>query len=146
MLGSRRPLPRVGAIPEDRDGTLSHVAPDGGVAMVDVGSKAITERLAHARALVALTPATAKALRDATLVKGDAFVTAQLAGIMAAKQTASLIPLAHPHFARERRRAFLVYGCGKARDRRDRDPRTRRRASRWKRWSRPRSPRSPSTT
>jgi cyclic pyranopterin phosphate synthase len=64
--------------------------------MVDVAAKAVTQRYAHARATVRLTPATEAALRDATLVKGDAFVTAQLAGIMAAKQTASLIPLAHP--------------------------------------------------
>ncbi len=86
----------MGAISEERDaGTLSHVAPDGGVTMVDVASKATTHRFAHARALVSLTPATEAALRNATLVKGDAFVTAQLAGIMAAKQTANLIPLAH---------------------------------------------------
>ena len=43
-----------------------------------------------------MSPAAAQALRDATLPKGDAFVAAQLAGIMAAKQTGSLIPLAHP--------------------------------------------------
>jgi cyclic pyranopterin phosphate synthase len=87
----------VGAIPEERDArALSHVAPGGDVTMVDVAAKAITERFAHARALLRLSPATEAALRDATLVKGDAFVTAQLAGILAAKQTATLIPLAHP--------------------------------------------------
>jgi len=64
--------------------------------MVDVAAKSVTERFAHARALLRFTPATEAALREATLVKGDAFVTAQLAGIMAAKQTATLIPLAHP--------------------------------------------------
>ena len=64
--------------------------------MVDVGSKDATQRLARARALVRLSPETAARLREATLPKGDAFVAAQLAGIMAAKQTASLIPLAHP--------------------------------------------------
>jgi len=74
----------------------SHVQPGGSVAMVDVGAKAVTERFAHARARVRMSSATEAALREATLAKGDAFVTAQLAGIMAAKQTATLIPLAHP--------------------------------------------------
>ncbi len=64
--------------------------------MVDVGGKAVTQRTARAEARVRLAPATADALRAATLPKGDAFVAAQLAGIMAAKQTGSLIPLAHP--------------------------------------------------
>jgi cyclic pyranopterin phosphate synthase len=64
--------------------------------MVDVGKKAATERFAHARAFVRMAAATEDALRTATMAKGDAFVAAQLAGIMAAKQTAALIPLAHP--------------------------------------------------
>jgi cyclic pyranopterin phosphate synthase len=74
----------------------SHVRDDGGVAMVDVGAKPVTERFAHARAVVRMADATEDALRAATLAKGDAFTTAQLAGILAAKQTAALIPLAHP--------------------------------------------------
>jgi cyclic pyranopterin phosphate synthase len=64
--------------------------------MVDVGAKASTERLARAQACVVMAAQTARALREATGKKGDAFVAAQLAGIMAAKETASLIPLAHP--------------------------------------------------
>jgi len=64
--------------------------------MVDVGHKDPTDRLARARALVRMTPEVAGRLRQAALPKGDAFVAAQIAGIMAAKQTASLIPLAHP--------------------------------------------------
>jgi cyclic pyranopterin monophosphate synthase len=64
--------------------------------MVDVGGKAATERSARARAEVNLGEKAARAVREATLEKGDALVTAQLAGIMAAKQTAALIPLAHP--------------------------------------------------
>lgn len=64
--------------------------------MVDVGAKVPSERSAHARAHVVMLPVTARALRDATLDKGDAFVTAQVAGILAAKATASLIPLCHP--------------------------------------------------
>jgi cyclic pyranopterin phosphate synthase len=62
--------------------------------MVDVGDKPPVRRHARARASVAMSPATARRLRD--LPKGDALVAAQLAGIMAAKRTADLIPLCHP--------------------------------------------------
>jgi cyclic pyranopterin phosphate synthase len=75
---------------------LSHVRADGSLAMVDVGAKAATARTARAEARVRLNGAAAAALRDATLAKGDAFAAAQLAGIMAAKRTGELIPLAHP--------------------------------------------------
>jgi cyclic pyranopterin phosphate synthase len=64
--------------------------------MVDVGAKATSERFARARANVRMSGEAEAALRAATLPKGDAFVAAQLAGILAAKQTAQLIPLAHP--------------------------------------------------
>ena len=74
----------------------SHIAEDGTLVMVDVGGKAATARAARAEAIVRLGPAAAHALRAATLPKGDAFVAAQLAGIMAAKRTGDLIPLAHP--------------------------------------------------
>jgi cyclic pyranopterin phosphate synthase len=74
----------------------SHIAPDGSVLMVDVGDKAVTRRTARAEVRVRMRAPTARALRDATLPKGDALVTAQIAGIMAAKQTAGLIPLTHP--------------------------------------------------
>jgi cyclic pyranopterin phosphate synthase len=74
----------------------SHVGPDGRLQMVDVSAKASTARVARARARVRMSAETEDALRAATLAKGDAFVAAQLAGIMAAKQTANLIPLAHP--------------------------------------------------
>lgn len=74
----------------------THIADDGSLVMVDVGGKPPTERVAHARAEVRLGAKAAAAIRDATLAKGDALVAAQLAGIMAAKQTAALIPLAHP--------------------------------------------------
>jgi cyclic pyranopterin phosphate synthase len=74
----------------------SHVRADGGVSMVDVGKKAVTERFAHARALVRMPARAEDALRSATVAKGDAFTTAQIAGILAAKWTANLIPLAHP--------------------------------------------------
>jgi len=64
--------------------------------MVDVSHKPVSARTARAQALVRFSPQAAQALREATLPKGDAFVTAQLAGILAAKQTGNLIPLAHP--------------------------------------------------
>jgi cyclic pyranopterin phosphate synthase len=74
----------------------THIAPDGSIAMVDVSGKDVTRRTARAEALVRMSAAAKSALQNATLPKGDAFVTARLAGIMAAKQTPSLIPLAHP--------------------------------------------------
>ncbi|MDQ2871907.1 MAG: cyclic pyranopterin monophosphate synthase MoaC [Candidatus Eremiobacteraeota bacterium] len=74
----------------------SHIAADGSVSMVDVSAKAVTLRTARACARVVMSAQAAQALREVTLPKGDAFVAAQLAGILAAKQTGSLIPLAHP--------------------------------------------------
>ena len=73
---------------------LSHVDDAGGVEMVDVGGKPVSRRRAVARARVRMAAATAERLR--ALPKGDALVTAQLAGIMAAKRAAELIPLCHP--------------------------------------------------
>jgi cyclic pyranopterin phosphate synthase len=63
--------------------------------MVDVGHKATTRRTAQAEAHVRMQPATADIVRAAALPKGDALVAAQIAGILAAKQTGTLIPLAH---------------------------------------------------
>jgi cyclic pyranopterin monophosphate synthase len=62
--------------------------------MVDVGGKPVSRRRARASAFVRMQPETAARLRS--LPKGDALATARLAGIMAAKQTADLIPLCHP--------------------------------------------------
>ena len=73
---------------------LSHVDDSGDIRMVDVGGKPLSRRRALARARVRMAPSTAAMLRD--LPKGDALVTAQLAGIQAAKRTADLIPLCHP--------------------------------------------------
>ena len=73
---------------------LSHLDETGGVKMVDVGTKPLTRRRAVARATVRMAAETAARLR--ALPKGDALVTAQLAGIMAAKRTHELIPLCHP--------------------------------------------------
>src|SRR5205814_10610482 len=73
---------------------LSHVDEAGAVRMVDVGGKELSRRRAVARAEVRMAPETAQRLRE--LPKGDALATAQVAGIMAAKRTAELIPLCHP--------------------------------------------------
>lgn len=74
--------------------SLSHVDEEGDVRMVDVGAKPLSRRRAVAEAQVEMLPETARSLR--ALPKGDALVTAQVAGIMAAKRTAELIPLCHP--------------------------------------------------
>ena len=73
---------------------LSHVDEGGAVRMVDVGGKPLMRRRARARAVVRMSPGTAERLGD--LPKGDVLTTAQLAGVMAAKRTAELIPLCHP--------------------------------------------------
>jgi cyclic pyranopterin phosphate synthase len=73
---------------------LSHVDESGDVRMVDVGGKPLSRRRAVAAASVHMAPETARRLRE--LPKGDALVTAQLAGVMAAKRTSDLIPLCHP--------------------------------------------------
>src|SRR3954451_16488583 len=73
---------------------LSHYDPAGKVSMVDVGSKAETERTASARAYVVLNKAVLDALP--TNKKGDPLEVARIAGIMAAKRTSELIPMCHP--------------------------------------------------
>ena len=73
---------------------LSHVDESGAVHMVDVGDKPASRRRAVAEARVTMKPETVERLR--ALPKGDALAAAQLAGIMAAKRTAELIPLCHP--------------------------------------------------
>jgi cyclic pyranopterin monophosphate synthase len=73
---------------------LSHYDRSGKLKMVDVSGKSATRREAEASALVVMRPAVLKAL--ASNPKGDPLETARLAGIMAAKKTAELIPLCHP--------------------------------------------------
>jgi cyclic pyranopterin phosphate synthase len=75
---------------------LSHVDESGRLRMVDVGGKDATTREAVARGEVAMSGEARRAVREATLKKGDALQAARIAGIMAAKQTAALIPLCHP--------------------------------------------------
>jgi cyclic pyranopterin monophosphate synthase len=75
---------------------FSHLDDTGGISMVHVGAKEVTAREAVASATVKMTPATLKKLVDQALPKGDVLTTAKIAGVLAAKQTPSLIPLAHP--------------------------------------------------
>ncbi len=75
---------------------LSHLDDEGHIRMVDVGDKADTERVAVARGEVHMQPATLRLIVEQGLPKGDVLTTAQVAGILGAKQTAHLIPLCHP--------------------------------------------------
>src|ERR687894_1643889 len=75
---------------------LSHVDEEGRAAMVDTGGKEATRRRALASARVLMSPATVEAVRAHRTPKGDPLEVARLAGIMAAKRTADLIPLCHP--------------------------------------------------
>src|SRR5438105_15704045 len=75
---------------------LTHLDDSGAAHMVDVGAKAETRREASAECFVRMAPETVRAVRAATLAKGDALGVARVAGIMAAKRTPELIPLCHP--------------------------------------------------
>ena len=75
---------------------LSHVDEKGAAKMVDVGGKPVTERRAVARGYVKLSAGTVALVRDGKTPKGDVLAAARLAGIMAAKRTSEIIPLAHP--------------------------------------------------
>jgi len=75
---------------------LSHVDASGRARMVDVSRKAVTEREAVARGRVGMRPETLARIASGDLPKGDVLTVARLAGVMAAKRTADLIPLCHP--------------------------------------------------
>src|SRR5581483_8132944 len=76
--------------------SFTHFDAAGNAAMVDVSAKPVTDRSATARARVAMQPETAAMIRAGTAKKGDVLGVARIAGIMAAKRTAELIPLCHP--------------------------------------------------
>ncbi len=80
---------------ETTEAQLTHTDAQGRATMVDVGGKVPTCRTATACATVVLGPTAFRLLRDNQLAKGDAMAVAQLAGIMASKQTSALIPLCH---------------------------------------------------
>jgi cyclic pyranopterin phosphate synthase len=75
---------------------LTHIDAEGRARMVDVGDKAETARTASAEGSIRMTLETLDAIEQNALSKGDALAAARIAGIMAAKKTAELIPLCHP--------------------------------------------------
>jgi cyclic pyranopterin monophosphate synthase len=75
---------------------LTHIDAEGRARMVDVGDKAETARTASAEGFIRMTLETLDAIEQNALSKGDAMAAARIAGIMAAKKTAELIPLCHP--------------------------------------------------
>ncbi len=75
---------------------LTHVKEDGDLHMVDVGHKPISHRFAHATGVISMELKTLKAIQENQLKKGDVIPVARVAGIMAAKRTAELVPLCHP--------------------------------------------------
>jgi cyclic pyranopterin monophosphate synthase len=97
-MAAGRTIPRRG--PSRRrpqgEGRLSHVDARGRVTMVEVGEKAVTVREAIARGSIRMSREALTQIHRGAIRKGDPLQAARLAGIMAAKQTASLIPLCHP--------------------------------------------------
>jgi cyclic pyranopterin phosphate synthase len=75
---------------------LTHLDERGAARMVNVGGKAETARSATATGLIRMSPAALEAVREGSGPKGDVLAAARIAGIMAAKKTAELIPLCHP--------------------------------------------------
>ena len=78
------------------DEKLTHLDAQGKASMVDVGAKPISERIAIASGSVVMKAETLAMIRAGNLKKGDVLAAARIAGIMAAKRTADLIPLCHP--------------------------------------------------
>ncbi len=77
-------------------GRLTHVSSDGAIRMVDVGDKPVSSRRAVASGSIRMRPESLALIAANGLDKGDVVTTARIAGVMAAKRTAELIPLCHP--------------------------------------------------
>ena len=75
---------------------LSHVGPEGEARMVDVSGKEPTNRFARASGVIRMKPETLAAIQGNSLEKGDVISVAKVAGVLAAKRTAELVPLCHP--------------------------------------------------
>jgi cyclic pyranopterin phosphate synthase len=75
---------------------LTHFDENGRARMVDVSDKGETKRVAVARGKIEMQPETLERIRQGQIAKGDVLAVAQVAGIMGAKQTSSLIPMCHP--------------------------------------------------
>jgi len=77
-------------------GSFTHIDAEGRVRMVDVGNKPPTDRQAVAQSIVVMQPETFERITDRKIKKGNVLETARIAGVMAAKKTADLIPMCHP--------------------------------------------------
>ena len=77
-------------------GSFTHIDAEGRVRMVDVGNKPPTDRQAVAQSIVIMQPETFERITDRKIKKGNVLETARIAGVMAAKKTADLIPMCHP--------------------------------------------------
>lgn len=75
---------------------MSHFSESGRARMVDISAKPVTERMARAQGVIRMRPETLAAIRAGATRKGDVISVARVAGILAAKKTAELIPLCHP--------------------------------------------------
>ena len=75
---------------------LTHFNEEGRAKMVDVSDKTVTERIATAQGTVFMQPETLRLIEEGQIKKGDVLAVAQVAGIMAAKKTAEVIPMCHP--------------------------------------------------
>lgn len=82
--------------PMSEEQQLTHIDEKGDVRMVDVSAKPDTERVAVAEGFIAMNPETLALIVDGKAAKGDVLACARVAGVMAAKQTSSLIPMCHP--------------------------------------------------
>jgi cyclic pyranopterin phosphate synthase len=91
----REPAPRATSPGEATPGELSHVDSAGEARMVDVSGKSATARVARAAGAIVMDRRTLAAIRSNTMIKGDVLTVAKVAGVMAAKRTAELIPLCH---------------------------------------------------
>ena len=92
--GATGPQVDVPAVPPGA--ALTHVDAAGAARMVDVGDKSATDRLARVEGSIRMSADAFARLRDNRLAKGDVLTVARVAGLMAAKRTADLIPLCHP--------------------------------------------------
>ena len=75
---------------------LTHFDEQGASRMVDISNKEVTDRIANAHAKITMKPDTFRLVMDKNIQKGNVFEVARVAGIMAAKQTFTLIPMCHP--------------------------------------------------
>lgn len=82
-------------MPKQSQSQFSHLDKEGRIRMVNVGMKAVTNRTAKASGFVKMSPTTINAIHERRTPKGDPLEIARLAGIMAAKRTAELVPLCH---------------------------------------------------